>query len=97
MQDGTRECDRMTGSYRGQLIGALLRTQIIFILGLETATNPGFIIIIRKVNENRKNGNMSISIKKFKGIRSTKKVMATIFWDGKNVVRIDYLPYGTQL
>ena len=35
--------------------------------------------------------------KKFKATRSTKKVMATIFWDSKGVVHIDYLPHGTTM
>ena len=35
--------------------------------------------------------------KKFKPSRSTKKVMATIFWDSKRVIHIDHLPRGTTM
>ncbi|XP_067660295.1 histone-lysine N-methyltransferase SETMAR-like [Haliotis asinina] len=35
--------------------------------------------------------------KKFKSTRSPKKVMATIFWDSKGVIHIDYLPHGTTM
>ena len=35
--------------------------------------------------------------KKFKVSRTTKKVMATVFWDTDGVIHIDYLPRGTTM
>ena len=35
--------------------------------------------------------------KKFKSTRSPRKVMATIFWDSKGVIHVDYLPHGTTM
>ena len=35
--------------------------------------------------------------KKFKVVRSTKKLMATVFWDAEGVIHIDYLPRGTTM
>lgn len=35
--------------------------------------------------------------KKFKASRSCKKIMATVFWDSKGIIHIDYLPHGTTM
>jgi len=35
--------------------------------------------------------------KKSKVMESAGKVMATVFWDAKGVVLIDYLPHGTTI
>ena len=34
---------------------------------------------------------------KFRVSRSTKKLMATIFWDGEGVIHVDYLPRGSTM
>ena len=39
----------------------------------------------------------SLRTKKFKVSRTTKKVMATVFWDTDGVIHIDFLPRGTTM
>ena len=60
---------------------------------------PGCIIMIRRVNRNRWNGNMPLLRRQ----RSSKppgpprRLCRTIFWDSKGVIHIDYLPHGTTM
>ena len=81
---------------RASVCSALLkhfRSKDDFLLRLVTVDDTGFIIMCQKIKLSRHwVGPGSPRQKKFKTQPSAGKVMATVFWDAKGVIMLDFLP-----